>query len=179
MCCLLLGILSCVLLSLSPAQGAELRILDAVAAPGMTVDVPVLTTEVTGLLAADIEITFPGTILAFSSARLGALASGFLLETAATDQSVALALAGGQAVSGLGTLVVLSFEVRPDASPGVTAPIAFVSAALNEGAIPVSTTNGDLDVLGTPVGEGAALLLVAAALGCGIRRPTRRKEVSR
>jgi hypothetical protein len=125
---------------------ATLGLPDTAGEQHAIVEVPVNLANVGGLLAADLTITFDGSVLQAQGARTGALIPGWsLYANTNTPGQIRLSMASpGGSVTGSGVLVYLQFEVL--GSAGVTSTLHVASASLNDGAIPVQTTDGSFTV---------------------------------
>jgi subtilisin family serine protease len=119
---------------------------DLTAYAGAILTVPLDVANVNGLVAADITVTFPTTLLHIRQATVGALVSGWQIATnTATAGQVRLSMAaGGAAVQGSGTLANLEFDVI--GSSGQSGALTVTSAKMNDGAITAQTINGSLTI---------------------------------
>ncbi len=110
------------------------------------VQVPIYLANVQGLAAADLTVTFNGSVLGGRGARTGSLTPGWSLEAnTGTPGQIRLSMASaGGTVSGSGALALLEFEVV--GSPGATTTLHIASISLNDGAIPVETADGSFAV---------------------------------
>ncbi|MHB1038240.1 MAG: Calx-beta domain-containing protein [Pirellulales bacterium] len=143
---------------------------------GAIVEIPVSVSNVDGLGAADLTITFDSNVLAARSARTGTLSFGWSLSTnTATPGRVVLSLANATVVSGSGVLANITFEVVGAATTQTALTVA--NALLNDGAVACElspgsfTVNGLFDVSGTVnYYSGGTVPGVAISLvGVGVR----------
>lgn len=114
---------------------------------GATVEVPLTISNVQGLLAADVTVTFNSAVLRPLSAGAGSLTFGWAVAAnLATPGQVRLSMASPTAVSGNGSLARISFEVVGTATSQT--PLTVSSALLNDGAIVPVVENGQFTVRG-------------------------------
>ncbi|MFM8334973.1 MAG: IPT/TIG domain-containing protein, partial [Opitutaceae bacterium] len=113
---------------------------------GAIITVPLDIANATGLVAADITVTYASAVLKLRGATAGSLASGWtLLPNTSTIGEVRLSMAsGGSAVSGTGTLANLEFEVL--GSSGQTSALTITAARLNDGAVTATRIAGSVAV---------------------------------
>lgn len=134
-------------LYLDPLSVPHLILPKAKGAPGSTVSVPVRIESVSGLLSAELHVSYDPDILSLKGVSLGEFSQGLALSSNSdTLGSLLVALAGGEALSGSGEIILIDFLVTGD--PGETSPLAFASVALNDGLIPVIAEDGELLVGG-------------------------------
>jgi hypothetical protein len=125
---------------------ATLSLPDTAAEQHAVVEVPLNLANVAGLAAADVTITFDSNVLHAQAGRTGNLTPGWsLFANTATPGQVRLAMASpGGTVTGSGVLAYLQFEVV--GSSDVTTTLHIAGASLNDGAIPVETSDGSFAV---------------------------------
>jgi len=114
---------------------------------GAILDVPLSISNVDGLLAADVVISFDSAVLSAQSARTGALTSGWSIAAdTGTPGTVVLSLASATAVSGSGVMANITVEVvgAPTSQTDLTVDIAL----LNDGAVTSDFSNGLFTVNG-------------------------------
>ncbi|MAF12491.1 hypothetical protein CMK11_18755 [Candidatus Poribacteria bacterium] len=132
-----------------------------------TVDIPVDTSDVTGLGVAAVELvlTYDSTILTPTDDGAGvttAVATGPVIPAGWTVQQhvpsagelhVAMAGASASAATGVGTLVTVTFNVSDTATADATSAITLTTAAFNEGGVAVSSTPGQFTVISLMYGD--------------------------
>ncbi len=108
---------------------------------------PVSLDDAAGVLGYFFEIEMDGSVVEFVGAENGGLtvAWGAPTVNAETDR-VSIINFDAVAMSGQGTLALLTFRVKPAASNGDFSPLTFATAELNDGAIAATTTDGRIDV---------------------------------
>jgi len=108
---------------------------------GGQVELAVSASNLVGLCAADLTITFDSTVLSAQSARLGPLTAGWTLASnLGTPGRAVLSMAGTGAVNGNGSLVLVRFNVLH--TPPATTPLAIESISLNDGALAATRSDG-------------------------------------
>ncbi len=114
---------------------------------GTMVDVSLSAANVVGLRAADVTITFTSSVVAARSVATGTLTSGWSLSANTGEPgTIQISLASATAVTGSGTLARITFEVI--GSPPASTALTISSAALNDGAMSCTTSNGTFTVSG-------------------------------
>ena len=109
------------------------------------IQVPVNAANVSGLVAADITITFDSTVIRPRTVSKGTLTSAWsFASNTATSGQISISMTSIGSVTGSGSLVNLEFDVI--GAPGTTTAMTLSSVRLNGGAIPVLTTNGSVTV---------------------------------
>ena len=140
---------------------------DTIAAPGETIEVPVLVSDVTGLgvRSSDLLITYDARIVTaggvsvsgtFANRWLAAHRVGFVEGSADTTGLIDIAAATGTRIpSGAGVLLKVEFTVSPTARNGQTTVLTLSEAILNDGDPATTTQNGSITVAGgaTLVGD--------------------------
>jgi hypothetical protein len=128
-----------------PASLANLVLPHETGDQGTTVDIPMSVSNIDGLLGALITVSFDSTVLQAQEASVGSLASACsIADNTSTAGQITLSLACASALSGDGTLALLTFNVV--GSPGSSTPLSFSSVSLNDGAMSASTTNGSFQI---------------------------------
>ncbi|MFP4440113.1 MAG: C1 family peptidase [Chloroflexaceae bacterium] len=113
--------------------------------PGETIQVPIDASDVQGLLAADLTITYDSAVLSTQSVNTGSLTSGWIQQAnTATPGQVVISMAGTLPASGDGTLATIEFLIT--GQPGDTSPLQFTNVLLNDGAMNATTTDGFVTV---------------------------------
>ncbi len=129
------------------ADGVVLSLPSTTGDYGTMVEVPLSVSNVTGMGAADVTITFTSSVVAARSARVGALTAGWALSTnVATPGSIRLSMANASTVTGTGEIAVITFEVV--GAPPASTPLTITSASLNSGAIIATLSHGTFTVNG-------------------------------
>ena len=127
--------------------GIVLSLPAASADHGAIIELPITLSNVDGLRAADITITFASSVLTAQSVRVGPLATGWgLSANTLTAGQVVISLANGTAVSGSGVLAYITFAVP--GAPTTQTALTISSAALNDGAIVCDLSSGTFTVNG-------------------------------
>jgi hypothetical protein len=128
-------------------QAVVVSLPEAAGDHGAIVEIPISVSNVTGLRAADIRITFTSGMLSAQSVRVGPLATGWALSAnLATPGSVTLSMASGTAVNGSDVLAYITFQVN--GAPTSQSPLTIASASLNDGAIICDLSPGQFTVNG-------------------------------
>ena len=124
---------------------ASLSIPTQTAGQNSTVQVPISAATIQGMLSAEISVTYDSAILRAKGASTGSLTAGWALApNIQTPGLVRLGMANATSVTGAGTLAVLEFEVL--GAPGSSTSLGLASVRLNNGAIPLTTSDGTLNV---------------------------------
>jgi len=135
----------------STAQAATLRVpVNILAEPGETIYVPVTLGNASGVLGYYFELDYDDTVLEYVQTENGNLIPGTGWSTPQAYDvpgQVSVAGLGSQALSGTGSLVVVHFQVQPFAANEATSPLDLTEAELNDGAIPVTTQDGQVTVV--------------------------------
>ncbi|NBP89278.1 MAG: hypothetical protein EBU59_12440, partial [Planctomycetia bacterium] len=127
------------------SDGVVVSMPSVTADTGATIEVPISLSDVEGLLAAELTITFDAAVLTAQSVRTGALANGWALEAnTATPGQVVITAAAATSVSATGALAYVTFNVVGEALASTALTITSVS--LNDGAISTETANGAFTV---------------------------------
>ncbi len=119
---------------------------------GSGITVPLSLANATGLVSAQITVTYDAALLRVRPPTVGPLASGWTLvaNTATPGRIVPRLASGRNAAQGSGVLVNLPFDVIGD--PLQSGALAITSVQLNDGAITAQTINGSVTIA-----EGYAL----------------------
>jgi hypothetical protein len=113
--------------------------------PAGIVQVPINAANVQGLVSAGLTVTFDSTVLRARTASAGNLTSGWtVLSGMNTPGQIILALVGGSAANGAGTLAIVEFEVL--GSPGANTTLGLTGLSLNGGAVQTQTANSSFAV---------------------------------
>jgi hypothetical protein len=128
------------------SETATLSLPDTGGQQHAIVQVPVSASNVQGLAAASLTITFDPAVLSARSASTGSLPPGWSLaaNTGASGQIRLSMASSGGTVTGSGVLAIVEFEVVGAA--GANSALGFSNVSLNDGAIPVTTSNGSFAV---------------------------------
>ena len=121
--------------------------------PGTTVEIPLTTTDLTGLDVTQISATilFDQSVLTFSHIETSkSMTNSWRLpQTSAKSGEASFKIYGTSVLTGSGTVLRLVFKVNPQIRLGTTFPLTFAEAELNEGEISISTVNGRFEVKDT------------------------------
>ena len=149
-------ILSLTILSLAGvSEGLEVSIPHLTAIPDGNVTVPIGTTDVTGLYAVQIVITYDQNVVRPTEiSTLGTILQGVaVVVNMATLGQIRIAASSASPFGGAGTLLFLKFDVV--GAVGDTTELTLESVVFNEGSPGASITNGSLRI----VGAGPPILL--------------------
>ncbi|MCX5684821.1 MAG: cohesin domain-containing protein, partial [Planctomycetota bacterium] len=114
---------------------------------GAIVEVPISVSNVNGLTAADISITFASGVLSAQSVRVGNLTAGWTLSAnRATPGTVTISMASAMAVTGSGVLAYITFQVN--GAPTTQTALTVASALLNDGTVTCALSPGNFTVNG-------------------------------
>jgi hypothetical protein len=128
-----------------PTSLANLVLPDETGDQGTTVDIPIIASDIDGMLGALITVSFNDTILQAQGVSVGNLSSACsIADNTGTAGQVTFSLACSSALSGDGNLALLTFNVV--GAPGSSTPLTFSSVSLNDDAMSASTTNGSFKV---------------------------------
>ena len=128
-------------------QGVVLSLPQKVVDYGTIVEVPLIISEVEGLLAASVTINYDSSVLSVNQVTKGGLIPDWsFVSNTSTGGAIQLSMAGASAVSGTGNLAVVHFQVI--ASPPASSYLNISSSTLNDGAISHVVDNGTLTVNG-------------------------------
>lgn len=112
------------------------------ASPGQEVGLPISLDDASGVLGYYFILTFNGLALECLGVQKGTLSAGWNEPTVNTQPGRVTAVgANSTALTGAGSLAVVTFRVRNDAPAGSTV-LHFDRARLNEGSIPVTAYDG-------------------------------------
>jgi len=143
--------LALVVAFVSTAQAATLRVpVNILAEPGESIYVPVTLDNASGVLGYYFELDYDPTVLEYVQTENGNLIPGTGWSTPEAYDvpgQVSVAGLGSEPLSGTGSLVVVHFQVQPFAANEATSPLDLGEAELNDGAIPVSTQDGQVTVV--------------------------------
>jgi len=135
----------------STAQAATLRVpVNILAEPGETIYVPVTLENASGVLGYYFELDYDATVLEYVQTENGNLIPPTDWSTPQAYDvpgQVSVAGLGSEPLSGTGALVVVHFQVQPFAANEATSPLDLTDAELNDGAIPVTTQDGQVTVV--------------------------------
>ena len=148
--------------------------------PGGTVHVPITVSEGTGIESAELVVGYDTNVLSFQSVATGTLTSDFFadgLENTSGWVTLTSNIMANPAGSGAGSILNLTFGVKPGASLGETSltllPVEHTVGGpygLNEGTIPVSNyVGGSVNVVPEPSTLAMLLSLVAAGFWTAFR----------
>ena len=121
----------------------------AVQSPGLTVVIPVEASDLTalGVVSADIQVGFTGTILQAQSVDAGSLAGGCTITpNLAIPDKVIISIFCTEPLSGAGSLAEITFLVT--GATGTTSPLTLLNAMLNEGTPSVCPVDGAFSTCG-------------------------------
>ncbi len=112
-------------------------------ANGQELEIPISVDDGTGILGYFFELSYDPAILEYVNTDKGTLTSGWGIPTANPQSGrVSVAGLGATPLSGSGSLAVVRLRIKWSATNGQTSPLHFEAAELNDGAIPVSTSDG-------------------------------------
>ncbi len=115
---------------------------------GTFVSIPLTVSNVDGLRAADLTITYDPSVLALQDVTTGPLAAGWACEAnTTTPGTIVVSMATGMPVSGEGILLDLDFEVVGD--PLDRSDLLMTTVLLNDGAILANVDGGWFTVAGS------------------------------
>ena len=110
-----------------------------------TVEVPINVDSVSGLLAADITVSFDSSVLSAQGARTGTLTPGFSMAcNTSTPGQISLSMASSASVDGSGVLAYIEFQVL--GGEGATTALTLQSVSLNDGAVVPELSHGSFRV---------------------------------
>gem|GEM_PF-3346930 len=113
--------------------------------PGDLINVPVSLDNASGVLSYFFEISFDSAILECESVDKGTLTSTWGDPTVNPQSDrVSVAALGTTSLTGAGSLVVLHLRVKESATNGQSSALHFEGAELNDTAIPVETSDGEV-----------------------------------
>ncbi|MFH0930743.1 MAG: cohesin domain-containing protein [Candidatus Zixiibacteriota bacterium] len=145
------------------ANTVSVSIPDTTGAPGDVIKVPILVKDILPsdtVWSADIIISYDPAIAQVETVIFsGTLVSGWFYEFKIFNDSIIIALAGADSISGSGTLAYLKLKVPSSALPGDTSILHFRKMVFNDGAPPVSFKDGVLRITPTSVSENENLNL--------------------
>ncbi len=128
------------------SETATLSLPDSGGDSSAIVQIPVSAVNIQGLVAASLKVSFDNNVLTPLDVNTGSLTPGWsLAANTAVLGEVSISMASpGSAVSGSGNLVFIEFEVT--GSAGNTTTLNLSDVLLNDGAIPVETSDGSFQV---------------------------------
>ena len=147
---LAIGFLAAMLLLVTAVSAASniLVIPDVTASTGSEVAVPVQFQEAQGIGGLMFDVSYGTSVLAFTRADPGSLAGDAVIEAREVDPGViAIVVASGKDISGIGTLVTLRFTVigGEDSATSLT-PAVIQAYDTNGGNITIQTQEGSVAV---------------------------------
>jgi hypothetical protein len=120
---------------------------DLAAPPGSILHVPVLVSSANGVVGFNLQIGYPDAALQYLGTEKGGLTAAWsIFEVNQTPGNIAVASINFNALSGKGSLAVVRFRVRENATVGAIVPLQFFVATLNDGIIPVTTVDGSIEI---------------------------------
>lgn len=135
---------------------------DLVFPPGSTFQVQLNLDDPAGMIGCYIELTYKSTVLEYLGYSGGSLTPTWWHEVYAQPGHLNLAGSGEDPIpdSTPGSVIALSFRVKPTAVTGQTSVLRFDTAEINDGAIGVSTSNGLVTVNSGPTPPTAQYTLL-------------------
>jgi len=123
------------------------------AAPGEAFEVPVILGNASDVVGYYFELSYDSSLLTCTGASSGDFAAGWSLQANPQSGHVTVGGYGGTPLDGSGTIVLLQFQVLPEATGGASA-LTFQYAELNDDpGIDVTLYDGDVTVAaGMPLG---------------------------
>ena len=151
-------------LSVSAGFAAVLSIPDnAFGVQGAVVQVPISITSGDGAFGIDMTVTYNPAVLTaqnVTAAGIAAAENFTVIRNLNTPGQIIISMFGpGDPLAGSGQIANIQFQVV--GSTGMTSPLSFTNASINEGHIPATTDNG----LFTVIPEGALLTMPDNAQG--------------
>ena len=149
------------LVPIAQAGNRQLSVDSVEAEPGQQVTISIQIDEASGILSADLTVTYPADLLEFVSAQLGTLSQDFSLQVNDNVPGrLVMPLSAEKALpAGKGQLLVLQFQIKLSATAGASGQIQLIESLLwNVDAEQIATTtqSGQIKVLGTPASQPAA-----------------------
>ncbi|MBT7913774.1 hypothetical protein HN588_07705 [Candidatus Bathyarchaeota archaeon] len=155
--------------------------------PGSIVDVPIKVSQAPNFLSGLITLQYDPLVLTPIDVKTTDLSSNHLLAHSSHGEFLTISLAGSSPITGSGTLAVVRFNVFGEATSG-SMPFSIISAAFDEGVIPVVLgsgtspvdNDGDNPIPPTPEGviyplfpaEGESLRIMQGGTAVGYVRIT-------
>lgn len=135
--------------------GVDISIANAQANKGTIFEVPISVSNVSGLKAADIKVTFNKDLLKATKVRLGNITSpSFTLEyNVNTLGQVIFTMASATAVDNSGVIAYIEFEVLN--TEAASSPLTLEEVSLNGGTIVASKINGTFTMKATHFMKGS------------------------
>lgn len=134
----------------SAQSKVQVTLPDTTAAPGDTLDIPVVVDDVTGLgiIGVGLTITYTDTVLeALSATTTGTIAEGWGPPTVGiTPGQITIGMASATALGGSGPLVYIKFTVNPVLPQGGISPLHFADVQLNEYEVPAESYDGSVTI---------------------------------
>jgi hypothetical protein len=165
------------------AQGFTISTASVTAAAGGSVQVPVNAEGAQNVGSLDIAIQYDPAALEFVSAKNGELLKGMVSSSTDGTGVLALAIIDSKGISGKGSIVMLTFNVK--GKDGTVSPVTVKSARAGDlttlGDIPVTVSSGSVSIgqvsaeKKTP-GFAPALAITAFALVPMVRRVIRKSR---
>ena len=126
----------------STAAAVEMSLPSVSGEPNDLVELAVSLTTVTNLHGYYFKLSYSTALLEYVGIQTGTLSNWSQQVNSSTPGILSVAAAGSLPVSGSGTAALLQFRIKASASLGQSAAVLFQEAELNDGAIPVSTSDG-------------------------------------
>ena len=137
------------------AAAVHMSVPDCIAEDrGTIIDIPVTVDDATDVLGYYFKLTFDNSVV-YYDANYPPTTAGTLTEAWGSPVSepgagrISVAGASITPLSGSGALVVVRLKVKWLSDPGMVSPLQFAAGDLNDGDIPVATTDGWVVVTGT------------------------------
>jgi len=163
------------------AQGLAVSTANVQTAAGGSVQVPVNVEGAQNVGSMDIALQYDGSALEFASAKNGDLLKGMVSSSTDGAGGLALAIIDSKGISGTGSLVVLTFNVK--GKDGTVTPVTVKSAKANDlstlADIPVTVSSGSVTIGQVSAGNKIpgftpALAVAAFALVLVVKRSIRK-----
>jgi alpha-tubulin suppressor-like RCC1 family protein/subtilisin family serine protease len=127
------------------SEGKEVSIPNVTGNIGDIIQVPVYISDVSGLRSADFKVKFDPNLLSVQSVTLGNITRNFsLVSNTNTSGEVQLSMASSTAVSGSGSIAVISFKVLD--SDSTTSALTLEQLSFNSGSILANPVNGTFNM---------------------------------
>jgi len=144
------------------------------AVPGEAFEVPVILGNASDVVGYYFELSYDSSLLTCTGATSGAFAPGWSVEANPQSGHVTVGGYGATPLDGSGTIVVLQFQVLPEATGGAS-PLTFQYAELNDDpGIDVTLYDGDVSVAGgMPLGWPPLVTVLLVVCLFAVRRRNR------
>jgi hypothetical protein len=125
----------------------EVSIPEITAEANEIIEIPIKVGEIKGLFSIQLTVEYDAEIIIIGPVKNTPLTKNFLKATnVVSPGKLLISLASARTTNGQGAMVIILAKVKAKTPSGEVSPLNITTARLNEGAIGVTVTNGQLIV---------------------------------